>query len=377
MGAGSSNVAGSGKSNTFAGYQAGLSNTPGVENTFTGSLAGLSNTTGVSNTFSGFAAGYFNNGDNNTFSGYKAGEFNTTGVSNTFTGSFAGINNTTGSSNEYSGSQAGFSNTLGSTNTFIGDQAGINNTSGSLHVYIANPGGASESNTIRIGQAGYHSAPYIEGIYSRTIGNGITVLVNSSSQLGTNTSSRRFKEQILDMGDSTSGLMKLRPVTYFYKQDYDKGPRTLQYGLIAEEVAEVYPDWVAYEADGKPFTVKHQYLTTMLLNEMQKQYHRAEAEAEVIKTQQRDMKAQAEVMRVQQQEIDGLRAQLQLQNAAFKNACRGWNRWSGHGCRQPPICPISEVRGRQMACYCLDFGHLRPAVEFACFALRTQRRVQG
>ena len=62
--------------------------------------------------------------------------------------------------------------------------------------------------------------------------------------------------QIHDMGDSSSALMKLRPVTFLYKPEYDKGPRSLQYGLIAEEVAEIYPDLVAYDPDGKPYTVK-------------------------------------------------------------------------------------------------------------------------
>src|SRR5215469_5020630 len=88
------------------------------------------------------------------------------------------------------------------------------------------------------------------------------------------------------MEDSSSALMRLRPVTFLYRPEYDKGQRTLQYGLIAEEVAEVYPDLVAYEPDGKPYTVKYQYLTTMLLNEVQKQYRRAEAEAEVITSQE-------------------------------------------------------------------------------------------
>ena len=78
----------------------------------------------------------------------------------------------------------------------------------------------------------------------------------------------------------------------------------MQYGLIAEEVAEVYPELVAFGEDGKPYTVKYQYLATMLLNEVQKQQHRAEAEAEVIKAQQ--------------QEIDGLKTQLRLQNATMQ-----------------------------------------------------------
>jgi hypothetical protein len=56
-------------------------------------------------------------------------------------------------------------------------------------------------------------------------------------------------------------------------------------------VARVYPDLVAYDPDGKPYTVKYQYLTTMLLSEVQKQYHRAEAEAEVIKSQEQKIEA--------------------------------------------------------------------------------------
>jgi hypothetical protein len=173
-------------------------------------------------------------------------------------------------------------------------------------VYIANqgPGSGTESNTIRIGDPSSQTGAYIAGIYGSSSSGGVAVYINSSGQLGTLTSSRRFKEQIRDMGDSTRALMKLRPVTFLYKPEYDKGPRTLQYGLIAEEVAEVYPDLVAYETDGKPYTVKYQYLATMLLNEMQKQYHRSEAQAEVIKAQE--------------QEINGLKAQLQLQNAEFQ-----------------------------------------------------------
>ena len=46
--------------------------------------------------------------------------------------------------------------------------------------------------------------------------------------------------------------MRLRPVTFLYKPEYDKGERTLQYGLIAEEVAKVYPELVAYDNDGQP-----------------------------------------------------------------------------------------------------------------------------
>ena len=120
------------------------------------------------------------------------------------------------------------------------------------------------------------------------------------------------------MADSTNALMNLRPVTFLYKPEYDKGSRTLQYGLIAEEVAKVYPELVAYDNDGKPYTVRYQYLAPMLLNEVQKQYRRAEEQSEIVATQQLQIKAQQQQVQAQSQEIDNLRLQLQQQNASLQ-----------------------------------------------------------
>jgi hypothetical protein len=46
------------------------------------------------------------------------------------------------------------------------------------------------------------------------------------------------------------------------------------------------PELLAYDNNGQPYSVRYQYLSTMLLNEVQKQCHRAEAEAQIIKTQE-------------------------------------------------------------------------------------------
>lgn len=73
------------------------------------------------------------------------------------------------------------------------------------------------------------------------------------------------------MGDSSSKLLQLRPVTFLYKPEYDDGSHSLQYGLIAEEVAKLYPEMVGYDKDGQPNSVKYQSLLPMLLNEVQKQ----------------------------------------------------------------------------------------------------------
>ena len=307
VGAGASDVAGQGVNNTFSGYLSGSSNTTGYANAFYGGFSGSSNTTGFQNTFVGAIAGLRNTtGAANTFYGYQTGTSNTTGLANTFSGWQAGYSNTTGSDNTFSGGNAGINNATGSDNTFLGLNAGFNNTTGSSDIYIGNEGPTSgtEFNAIRIGDPNFQGTAYIAGIYGSTASSGIPVYVNSLGQLGTSPSSLRFKEQVRDMGDSTNALMKLRPVTFFYKPEYANGERTLQYGLIAEEVAKVYPDLVAYDNDGKPYTVCYQYLATMLLNEVQKQYHRTEAQAELIKAQQR--------------EIEDLKQQLQVQNATLQ-----------------------------------------------------------
>ena len=53
------------------------------------------------------------------------------------------------------------------------------------------------------------------------------------------------------MGDTSNKLLQLRPVTFLYKPEYDDGSHALQYGLIAEEVAKVYPEMVGYDKDGQ------------------------------------------------------------------------------------------------------------------------------
>jgi Chaperone of endosialidase len=99
-------------------------------------------------------------------------------------------------------------------------------------------------------------------------------------------SSRRLKDNIADMGSSSNKLFQLRPVTFFYKSQYDDGSHALQYGLIAEEVATVYPEMAVYDKDGQPSGVKYQLLAPMLLNEVQKQYRRAETQAQIIQEQE-------------------------------------------------------------------------------------------
>jgi trimeric autotransporter adhesin len=322
-GAGVNNGIG-GDTNTFSGSLAGYANTSGFGNTFSGFKAGYSNSYGFYNTFSGDVAGYSNTtACCNVFSGFGAGAFNTTGHDNTLIGYEAGYPNTTGYYNTFEGSLTGGS-TTGSHNIFFGYAAGYNNSTGSNDIYIANEGPSSgnESNTIRIGGDtglgfGPQTAAYIAGIYGGLSSGGVSVYVNSNGQLGTGSSSLRFKEQVRDMGDSSNALRKLRPVTFFYRPEYDDGSHTLQYGLIAEEVAEVYPEMVAYDKDGQPYTVKYQYLAPMLLNELQKQHAVVEAQQDVIEMQQRQVNAQqGQIESLQKQDAEMQQRLARLESRA-------------------------------------------------------------
>jgi len=135
------------------------------------------------------------------------------------------------------------------------------------------------------------------------------VLVDSNGQLGTIASSRRYKEDIHAMGDASDGPLRLRPVTFRYKKPYADGSKPIQYGLIAEEVAEVYPDLVVRGKDGQVETVQYYKLDAMLLNEVQKLAERHAADqAEIAK-----LDAQIAEQRKQAQEQQAAVAQLQAQ----------------------------------------------------------------
>jgi hypothetical protein len=267
--------------------------TTGQSNTAIGRSALEFNTTGGSNTAVGVAALNSNtDGGDNTATGIAALVSNTTGTDNTATGGGALFHNTSGIQNTAVGAAALAAST-GNINVGVGFCAGCNLTTGANNIDIGAyvVGVAGESNTIRIGNM--ITRTFIAGISGVTTGGtGAAVLVDSNGQLGTISSSRRFKDEIQDMGEASSGLLKLRPVIFRYKQAQEDGSHPLQYGLIAEEVAEVNPRLVQFDKDGQPQTVLYHLLPAMLLNEFQKQHQQIEAQEKVIQFQQEQLKAQ-------------------------------------------------------------------------------------
>jgi hypothetical protein len=88
------------------------------------------------------------------------------------------------------------------------------------------------------------------------------------------------------MGGANTGLMKLRPVSFRYKKDPSD---TLQYGLVAAEVARVYPELVVHGTDGKVMSVRYLEFTALLLNELQTQARETQELAQRLETKDRQL----------------------------------------------------------------------------------------
>ena len=270
-----------GNDNTAVGEDALRSNQTAFDNTAVGADALGANTTGTRNTAVGRGAIAANiDGNENTAVGENALGANTSGVKNTALGRRALDENLIGSNNTALGIDA-LSNSTGSSNIAIGQGAGFNQTTGDGNLYIfSGPPVAesAESGTIRIGTDPTHTRTFIQGIRNQGTGvdDAIAVLVDSDGQLGTVSSSLRYKTDVRDMGAISEGLRRLRPVTFRYQQAQAGGER-LEYGLIAEEVAQVFPDIVVYDNAGRPETIQYRKVNAMLLNEVQTLHRQIQA----------------------------------------------------------------------------------------------------
>jgi hypothetical protein len=120
----------------------------------------------------------------------------------------------------------------------------------------------------------------------------------------------RYKEDIQPMGAASDRLLKLRPVSFRYKAPSADGTKPVQYGLVAEEVAEALPELVVYGADGKPESVAYHVLPTLLLNEFQKQQ-------QTLLAMERSNAAQTETIATQAAEIRDLKQQQARIEAAL------------------------------------------------------------
>jgi hypothetical protein len=250
--------------------------------------------------------------------GYAAMLFNTIGNRNAAVGYWALYNNTTGNNNTANGYSALVNNTTGNDNIALGNFAGSNLSTGDNNIDIGNQGVTGEANTIRIGTLGTQTATYLAGIMGRTSPRGTPVFINANGQLGTVTSSARFKDEIKPMERASEAILALKPVIFHYKKEVD--PEGIQqFGLVAEEVEKVNPALITRDADGKPYTVRYEAVNAMLLNEFLKEHRRVEDQNRKIEMQQATIKQLRKevatvVARLKEQDskIQRVSAQLEL-----------------------------------------------------------------
>jgi uncharacterized coiled-coil protein SlyX len=316
--------------NTAIGSTAMRENTTGEDNTAIGSNALRENTTTEFNVALGDSALVSFNGTDPVNDG-----------ANTALGSIAFNALTGGTENVAVGRRAGEFLTSGSNNVFIGWRSADGITTGSGNVFLGSQAGSlapaigTYNNTILLGIAGDPDGnnpdgrAYIGNVRGVTTGNanGIPVLIDSTGQLGTSNSSRRFKEDIASMDHKVSeAILKLKPVTFHYKGgDTKKAHDTPQFGLIAEDVAEVNPDLIYRDKDGLPLTVRYEAVNVMLLNEFLKEHKQVEEQQasivdlkSTVALQHKEMQALTAQLKEQAAQIQKVSAQLEASKPAPK-----------------------------------------------------------
>ena len=312
-----------GDENTAVGSGAMLSNFSGIQNTATGAFALFSNTGPADNpSWPSGIAGSFNtaNGDRALFS-------NTTGSANTAIGAQTLVSNTTGASNIAIGVGALFGNTQGIFNTALGNSSLANNTTGNGNIALGTFAGSAVTiadSVIAIGAAGENvtNSCYIGQIYSNVqpqVGTDPDlVTINSDGRLGrANVSSRRYKHDIQPMHTASEAIYALKPVSFRYHEQYDR-TRTIAFGLIAEEVAEVNPDLVGRNPKGQPESVRYEQVNAMLLNEFLKEHKKVEEQNRKLENQDARIEQQEITIAQLKADVETLVARVAEQNSKIQ-----------------------------------------------------------
>jgi hypothetical protein len=162
-----------------------------------------------------------------------------------------------------------------------------------------------------LGIAGESNTTRIRNIYS-SVASGRAVYVNSDNKIGTLASTRRVKDNIKPMDKASEAVFALKPVSFRYKREIDASG-TPQFGLIAEEVANISADLVTRDSEGRPETVRYEAVNAMLLNEFLKEHRKNEQQEATIARQQK----QIDALTVGLQKVS---AQLEVSKAAPQTA---------------------------------------------------------
>jgi hypothetical protein len=332
--------------NTADGQGALASLTTGFYNSAFGFLSVLSISDASFDTGIGAGALLVDTAGTNTAVGAGALFSNTTGSDNNAVGAFALFNNVGGffnnahghdallnsdaSENNAFGDLAMENNTTGASNTAIGDDALRNNVDGSFNVAVGDEAGTdlgpSVNNCIAIGAPGagpfavLDNTCFIGSIFGEPVsdpGTQTAVFVDQFNVVGIFNSSRRFKHDIKPMDKASEVILALKPVSFKFNSDWKD---TTQYGLVAEEVAEVNPELVVRGKDGNVQTVRYEQVNAMLLNEFLKEHKKVEELQVTVAQQQKGMEILTAQLKEQAAQIQKVSAQVEMAKPATKVA---------------------------------------------------------
>jgi endosialidase-like protein len=158
---------------------------------------------------------------------------------------------------------------------------------------------------------------YIGNIRSTTVsgGNADFVTVDlTTGLLGHVSSSRRYKENIQPMDNASEALYQLKPVTYHYKKEIDR-TQSLDYGLVAEEVANVDPNLTIRDGKGQVESVRYMAVNAMLLNEFLKEHRAFLEEQSKVQRLESALEAMNARLKAQEAQIEKVSAQIDLNNS--------------------------------------------------------------
>jgi hypothetical protein len=311
-------------SNTAVGAAALLLNTTGALNTAVGTDALVHNATGSDNNAFGAFALFNSNADFNNAHGRIALTSNVDGFQNNAFGDRALRDNVSGAHNTAMGDDALLVST-GNGNTAMGEQAGNGITTGTENVCIGDGAGgglaiANHNIAIGVPAAGpfldLDFTCYIGSIFGQPVSDPATevpVYVDQFNVVGVfNPSSRRFKHDIQPMDKASETLYRLKPVTFKFNSDW-KG--TTQYGLIAEEVAEVDPQLVVH-VNGEVTAVHYEQINNMLLNEFLKEHKKVQNLEVTVAQQAKGMEVLTAQLKEQAAQIQKVSSQLEVSKPA-------------------------------------------------------------
>jgi Chaperone of endosialidase len=194
--------------------------------------------------------------------------------------------------------------------------------------YLADSGGDAGYGAVQATYTGVQNTPLVlnpngggVGIQTTNVTNSLTIGQGQGPAVadGWNTySSRRFKTDIQTLTGALDKVERMRGVSYTLKAT---GKREI--GVIAEEVGQVVPEAVTYEANGKDArSVDYNRLTALLIEATKEQQTLIQQQQKQIKVQQVQIRAQQTAARLQQAQIARLSVQMRTVQAAVNTSDR-------------------------------------------------------